>query len=476
MRRLAALALLLPVLPLAGADSAADKINARAQQYEADMDKAYAASSPRLEAWVKEERDRAVGSMRGLMQSSADSDKLFVAYRVLRLEPKDAAARAVFTEAKVDAPIDESGAERALQLPKAVDPALAERVANLEYPSQEAVRNATLSTSPMVQSYWKAEADAMPPLKQDLLALKAQGRSDLAMQTLAYYWPTSKDVKKWEAAIGRNPMKDQWWIDPVDQFLVDHDLVVWDCLLVAPKAMPALHKGADGSYALAQASWEFHATRNLRLESIVAPGKNNWPSFSFTDDKGRGVRVAVTGANEITAQAVPPTKEPVGKATLPFETTGGPFLLELDARGTKIVVRAGGVPVIVGDLAKPCAFHRFSTEGSCAARLLHVRFLGSAAASSAIKVVEWPAERKKELDKLVTVEFSDTSVDEVVAFLARVSGVKISLDDSGQLLKDLPVTLSAKDMKLDTALKTLERLTDLHATPTADGITLSWKK
>src|SRR3954471_2483599 len=101
--RLAILALLLPIVPALAVESVADKIDARAQRYEQDMEKAYATAAPRLEAWVKEERDRAIGAMRGLMQSSSDSDKLFVAYRILRLDPKDGGARGVFSEAKVEA-------------------------------------------------------------------------------------------------------------------------------------------------------------------------------------------------------------------------------------------------------------------------------------------------------------------------------------------------------------------------------------
>ena len=76
----------------------------------------------------------------------------------------------------------------------------------------------------------------------------------------------------------------------------------------------------------------------------------------------------------------------------------------------------------------------------------------------------------------VTFRFEDTSVEEVAALLAKLGGAPITFDDKADPLKSLPVTFSGTDMKLRAALDWLGRVSDITYVPTAEGITLTWKK
>jgi len=88
----------------------------------------------------------------------------------------------------------------------------------------------------------------------------------------------------------------------------------------------------------------------------------------------------------------------------------------------------------------------------------------------------WQAERTALLAKPVTVAFNDISVDEVAAMLGVITGASFTLDPSAEPLKDLPVTMTAQDLALGNVLEWLQRLTDVTATPTAEGFSLEWKR
>jgi hypothetical protein len=64
----------------------------------------------------------------------------------------------------------------------------------------------------------------------------------------------------------------------------------------------------------------------------------------------------------------------------------------------------------------------------------------------------------------------------VVALLSQLSGMQITMDEKADTLKNLPVTLDGKDLKLSSALDWLQRVSDLSWKPTAMGILLTWGK
>ncbi len=477
-----AIALMLPLGAAVAADSLSDRVNARAQAYEQGLVKPFEAVLPQLEKWLDQQRQGALGGMRALMGSAKDSDKLFVAYHVLRVDPKDQAARAAFAEAKAEVPFDDKGTETgSFTVAKAVDPDLVEHVAGLEYPAFEIVRDIVAVKSPLVASYWDAQGEALKALKTDMLTLKDEGQPDLVFQQLAYYYPDAREVGKWYKSKAKSVPRQRWWIDHVDQYLLDHELAGLDGLTVKPKSGALPTKAATGGGSIvAAASWSFPTVRNCRFETVFSTTGLNLPSFTISDDVGGGVMVIATSKQDVQAMSLPLHKV-LGKAALAADFTAASVPLEVEVRDKRLIISVGGLPAIATDLPTGFAFSKLSVEGrGMRARALRVRFLGAARADAAAVAVakppEWPAERRKELEKPVTVSFNDTAVDEAITLLSRLSGVKITLDESGALLKDLPVTLVAKDMSLGSTLQCLERQSDLHATPTADGIVLSWKK
>jgi hypothetical protein len=481
MRRPLAVALLaaLAGAPLLAEDSLAEHINGRASGYEHGLDGPFHQVEPRLDDWLKQQRSAAVEGMRSVMGSAQGDDKLFVAYHILRLDPVDAGARSTFAEAKATPPYDEQGKTvGTFALAKPVDGALAEKVLELEHPSFDIVAHVIDLKSPTVSSYWDAQGSALKSLKADLLGFSGKGQDDLVYQLLAYYYPASKDVVKWYGKRGKPVPKSRWWIDHVDQYLLDHELAGVDCLLTKPSEGGSPSKSADGTYVAMAATWRFPTVRSARVEAVVGSKLPPLPAFVLGDETGGGVIVSVAG-KELTALSLP-SRKILGKATLAVDFTT-PTPLEIELRDKRLLVSVGGLPAVQAEVPRICALRKFSIEGRpLSARSLRVRFIGSAGPDASVvtvaKAPEPPPERRQDLDKLVTLTFNDTPVDEVVAFLGRVTGLKITLDESGQTLKDLPVTLEAKDMKLSSALECLERLTDLHANSTADGIVLSWKK
>jgi hypothetical protein len=50
------------------------------------------------------------------------------------------------------------------------------------------------------------------------------------------------------------------------------------------------------------------------------------------------------------------------------------------------------------------------------------------------------------------------------------------MDEKADTLKNLPITLDGKELKLSSALDWLQRVSDLSWKPTMDGIQLTWAK
>lgn len=474
--------------PAGAAESTSERIAARARAYEHGLDAPFAQVKPGLERWAQQQRDAALGGLRALLAQHQGDAKLFVAYHLLRLDPKEASARAAFAEAKVDPPYAEDGAPAApFVLATPVDAGLAEQVARTELPSFDVIRDVMALKSPLLAPYWDAQGQALQSLKVDLVALKEQGMPGLSMQTLAYYYPQAKDVVKWYKAKGQPVPTSRWWVSHADQFLLDHEFAGVDCLQYRPKQGVAPLKGtaaasaAGETFAVSPAAWAFLPVRSARIEAVIASRDGLLPVLVLGDEGGGGVRIAMAAKGEITAVSLPGAR-PLGKATVAADLTKS-TPIEIEIRDRRLAVSVGGMPAITADLPRTCALKRFAVEGrSVGARSLRVRFLGARGTAAAIAGVaptppaEPAPERRQELDKPISVAFNDTPVEDAITVIARLAGVAVELDESGQLLKDVPVTLEAKDMRLASVLECLERQTDLRAKATAKGITLSWTK
>ncbi len=165
-----------------------------------------------------------------------------------------------------------------------------------------------------------------------------------------------------------------------------------------------------------------------------------------------------------------------------------PLPLSLEVRGRAVRVAVSGLTVGTCELPKAYAYIQVRVDGRGAqAQQLRLRFLADLAEASiddepAIATREpepaptepWRDERVRQMDQVVTFVFADQSFDEVAAVLSQVSGVPFTLDAKAEALKDLPVSLNGSDIKLQTALEWLTRLTDIEFVQTDAGITCTW--
>jgi len=460
------------------AESDSEQISAVAQHYEASMAEAYRSVQGPLGDWEADQRRQALANLTSLMQAHAGEARLFVAFHILVIDPANPAARAAFADAKVDPPLDEMGKPMGVfTLTAAVDTALAARVSILAYPSLQVVAQAVDIHSPLVASYWETQRKAIQELRSSLLAFQDPDDQSLIFSLLAYYYPQAREVVHFYHDRGLPVPTQRWWVDQVDQFLIDHELVTMDILSSKAKYGSACHKVDATTWTVPMSTWVFPTVRSCRVEGVVTLPAKALPAFMLTDERGAGIELVAKGKQAFTLLLLPSHKL-LASGTTPSDLTTG-TTLELELRDRHVQASLGGLPLLNADVPSALALHRFAVAGTGAtltASALHIRFISSHGPRAVLAVATRPEERRQELDKTVTLSLSDTTVEDAIAVISRLSGVTISLDESGILLKDTPISLNARDMRLESVLQYLEHETDLHATATAVGITLSWKK
>jgi hypothetical protein len=491
------LAIVLPLIAataLAAAEaSLSERINQVATDFEARQDREFKGVSDGLERWRKARLRAAVKDLGDLLDKAASADKPFLAYHLLSVSPRHRPARAVFTGLNIPAPFDEKGVRVAeATVPGSRNRELVEKVSALRYPPFSAVAEVVSPKAATVQSYWKRQRSGLEDLRKQLIAFAAQGQAANAYQVLAYYWPDAKEVVAYYASSNKPVPRQRTWFPSLDRYLLDHGLAGIDCLdtrLFRPTSGPAPAIGGPGQDATfgGEATWPFMENlRNARVEGVFS--SSGASTFSIVDAGGSGAALKIGGTALELLALTQGKATPLGKATLDQDLGMVPAPVQFEVRGRSIAALVGGVQVCTGELTGDYAYRRFIlAPAGLAAQQLRVRYLSDRddtedLLAEAPKVIvppaedPWLAERRQQLDKPVTFKVEDTSVEEVVTLLSQISGVKIGLDEKAETLKDLPVTLDGKDLKLSSALDWLQRVSDLTWKPTADGVTLTWAK
>lgn len=491
---LAALPLLLAGLVAAAEPSLSEKINQAAVDFEKKQDAEFKPVEASLERWRKTRLRTAIKDINDLLIKAAPADKPYLAYHLLSVSPRNKDARAVFTGIGLPAPFTEKG-ERVpeAKVPTSRNRALVEKVSALRYPPFSAVAEVISPKSPAVQGYWKRQRSGLDDLRKKLVEYAQAGEAGNAYQVLAFYWPGAKEVQSYYAGVNKPIPRQRTWFPSVDRYLLDNGLAGLDCLEVqytkpANGAPPTLGDRGAASFS-GRAAWDFSENlRNCRVEGMFTTTGDS--GFTVIDKGGSGARL-VASAKQVEIFAV--TKgmaTSLAKVALENEDLAtNPTPVQLEVRGKLVAALVGGVQVCSGDLPAELAYSRFEVApGGLTAQQLRVRYLGDLNETDdlladlpvkppeAPKEEPWLADRKKQLDKPVTFKFEDTSVEEVVALLSQLSGVKIAMDEKADTLKNLPITLDGKDLKLSSALDWLQRVSDLSWKPTMDGVQLTWAK
>jgi hypothetical protein len=493
-RTLAVIPLLLAGMLTAAEPSLSERINQAAVDFEKKQDTEFKPVEASLERWRKTRLRAAIKDINDLLTKAAAADKPYLAYHLLSVAPRNKDARAVFTGIGLPAPFDEKG-ERVPEatVPTSRNRALVEKVSALRYPPFSAVAEVISPKAPAVQSYWKRQKTGLDDLRKKLVEHAQAGEAANAYQVLAFYWPGAKEVQAYYAGVKKPIPRQRTWFPSVDRYLLDNGLAGLDCLDAqytkpVDGAPPTLGAGNAATFS-GRVAWDFSENlRNCRVEGMFTTTGDT--AFTVSDRGGSGARL-VAGPKQVEIFALAKgMATSLARIALENEDLAtNPTPVQLEVRGRFVAALVGGVQVCSGNLANELAYSRFElAPGGLTAQQLRVRYLGDldetedlltdlpAKPPEAPKEEPWLAERKQQLDKPVTFKFEDTSVEEVVTLLSQLSGVKIGMDEKAETLKNLPITLDGKDLKLSSALDWLQRVSDLSWKATADGVQLTWAK
>ena len=489
----AVLPLLLAGLVAAAEPSLSERINQAAVDFEKKQDTEFKSVEASLERWRKTRLRTAIKDINDLLTKAAPADKPFLAYHLLSVSPRNKDARTVFTSLGLPAPFDEKGQRvPTAKAPTSPNRALVEKVLTLRYPSFSAVAEVISPKAPAVQSYWKRQRSGLDDLRKKLIEYAQAGEASTAYQVLAFYWPGAKEVQGYYAGVKKPIPRQRTWFPSVDRYLLDNGLAGLDCLEVqytkpVNGASPTIGDRGAASFS-GHAAWNFSENlRNCRVEGMFTTTGDS--GFTVVDKNGAGARL-VAGPKQVEIFALAKgMATSLAKAALENEDLAAtPTPVQLEVRGKFVAALVGGVQVCSGELPGELAYTRFDlAPAGLTAQQLRVRYLGDLdetkdlladlpAKPPEAKEEPWLAERRQQLDKPVSFKFDDTSVEEVVTLLSQLSGVKIGMDEKAETLKNLPITLDGKDLKLSSALDWLQRVSDLSWKPTADGVQLTWAK
>lgn len=492
---IAVLSLIIPAPDThAGDASLSEQINQAALAFDEQQAQAFKGVGESLDRWRKVRYRKAANELGDLFTKAVAGDKAFIAYHVLGVDPKHKAARQHFTSGGETAPIDEQGKPvPGVKAPTTTNRTLAEKVASLRYPPFSEVAEVISPKAPTVQSYWKRQRAGLEKLREQLTALAGKGERAAAFQVFAYYWPDHKDVVSYYASTGKPVPRQRTWFPNVDRYLLDNGLAGIDCL--DARVRPSVGSGAQGGDKGKGATldgvntWDFtEFLRNCRVEGLFTA--RSATSFIITDASGKGAALVLDGGKALLQSVEGGKATTLAEADLGADLSASPVPVQFEVHGRSLAALVGGVQVCAAELTTDIAYKRATVRaGGMTAQLLRVRYLGDKPESAEDLLADlpkapiakpleepWLAERKKQLDKAVSFKFEDTSVEEVVALLAQLGGMKIAFDSKAETLKNLPVTLAGNDMKLTSALDWLQRVTDISWQPTADGVQLTWNK
>jgi hypothetical protein len=480
------LASLLTALCCAG-EPVAVAIDARIQKFEQAIDTAFKPVQTQLDGWRIKRAKTAMGEVSALLPKAGPRDRIYIAYQLLSVDPKHRAAREVYTALGLVPPFDEQGrAVAGTRAPACDDLATVAKAVDLRYPPFDEVTKAVDLRGSVAGPFWKKLEAELATLRKDLAKIASDGAAEQAgnavFPLLAYYQPRAPEVQAYYAAIGKPVPAGRTWFNPVDRWLLDHELAGLDPLRAIGKNPPPPWPGSGtgelpafvpGASVEIIALWRSGA----RIELDGAKG----PAVIWTWQKGKLITLpGGAGAKPV-------------EATLDVDLTAVAVPVRCMVRGRIASVAIGGIPVSEVELPQAVAVKRWIATYLDQPRLLRVRYLAAAPeldllgdgeilAKTPAKPVDKPAapawldERTRALLKPVTCNFADERLDEVAAALSSITGTTFRLAPSAEPLADLPVTMTAKDIPLRTALEWLRRLAELEAVPDEVGFRLEWKR
>ncbi len=478
------------------AESTAQTINTRIAQFEQGLERAFTPVQRNLENWRDRQGRDARRTLQDLLKKAAPDDQVFLAYHLLADDPTYRPARDIFSKIGITPPFSESGIPtEGWTTPTCTNQALVVQVAEMTYPAFSAVAEAIGLRNSAAASYWKKLGKDLADLKSDLIEVAVKNQAEKAADTvyplLAYYHPEAKEVAVYYKATNQPIPRQRVWFNPVDRWLLDNELAGID-VLVGPDGK--MLRGGTSGVSVPSTPVVFpELLRGARIE-MVGTFRGSQVVLSLNNGPNKGTSLTIDPKKAVLRDLS--VRDSAVEIPLDVDLSQVALPLQFEVRGRTALLRLGGITVGTLLLAKPVALRQSEYSGSITAHVYRVRYLADlpeiallggdpagdptkpTAPATPMKpeVPAWQAERTALLAKPVTVAFNDISVDEVAAMLGVLTGATFTLDPSAEPLKDLPVTMTAKDLALGNVLEWLQRLTDVTATPTAEGFRLEWKR
>ncbi len=481
------LLLLLVAVACSAAEPVGNIIDARIQRFEQAVERAFKPVQTQLDGWRSKRAKSARSEITALLPKAGPRDRIFIAYQLLAVDPGHRAAREVYTRLGLTPPFDEDGkAVVGTRAPACDDPATVAKALDLRYPPFDEVTHAVDLRGSVAAPFWKKLEAELTSLRKDLAKIATERAAEQAANAvyplLAYYQPRSPEVQAYYAAVGKPLPVGRAWFNPVDAWLLDRELAGLDPLRAIGKNPAPPWYGSGGG--------ELPAVVPGAAVEVIA----QWRSGARIELSGaKGTAVAWTFAKGTLSILPGGRRDGAVETQVDVDLSSVALPVRCMVRGRQASVAIGGIPVAEVQLPQAVAVKRWSANGIEQPRLLRVRYLAAApeldllgdtevASKSPAKppaapaAPEWMDERSRALLKPVTCSFADERVDEIVAALSTITGTPFRLASSAEPLADLPVTMTAKDVPLRTALEWLHRLSELEAVPDEQGFSLEWKR
>lgn len=465
-------ACLIACCAMVAAEAPADAINRIVDLYEGKQGSIFTPVRISIDRYLNKHRSDQLALLRSALGKADGYDELFLAYHLLRQQPRDAAARKAFETAGKPIPFDEQG-QRApdASVPVPNDSGLIALTTGLGYPPLAEVRTWLASN---LKTWAGKDRDLRAATLAALLKLDQDGHSELVRPVLAIYFPYSPKVREIYPPAAA---AERAWLGPLDRYLLNNGLAGVDAATYPPNAGRAPQKSGTDLTIGGTASWNFPIpVRNVRLE--LAGVRRGTGSLTASNREGQGVELALTadalvlrsGGKDLQSRPLPDRWEQRGLG------------LELNIQGRQAQVLLDGVPGAVLELPTQFALTRFTVDGrnltctGCTCRYVGDAELGAppAAPPTPPAAPAWKKQRDDELAKKVSFAFQETTLATVVSTIAQLGGVSILLDASARDLGELPVNLVGKDMPLQEVFTWLKRTADVDVRPSEQGFVLHW--
>ncbi|TVR12428.1 MAG: hypothetical protein EA401_09140 [Planctomycetota bacterium] len=451
------------------------------ERFEHDLERAFMRGRNELEQFRnRQAMQAAVDLSQYLNAAESADDQIYVAWHLLSLNPRHAAARTIFDEHEIDLPLNQRLQFAPKQAPPPPDNRDLVRIIHEQlYPKTSDVIAVAQSA---VRSYTRANTNSTRTFIRSLVRL----RSDAEMKALvdpilAFYFPAEAK----QAGIRPNP-DSRNWLNPVDRYLLEYGLLSCEAGYTPPlSGSISRSNDQDTLTSNSATSWQFPIPLAHWSMEIVANQGHSGQATVSRQAGGSGITVSWNDNGDVTIKG--------NGIDLGYQLGTGPHYLQVVATGGQWAIAINGGQVASGSMQRQ-AWQHFRLGDKSSAYAAQVRYLSANShylATLAPGVTlplalqepepeptttdDWRAALQSNLEQQIRFAFNDVPLDDVVAALNQLSELNWHLDQSAEPLSTLPLNLSGEGMTGNQLLGWFERLAGLSYRLEERGVVLLWQ-